>query len=71
MLYATGVPMGNFVARELANQAGDDASPWSLWFSLLDGPGKVLPQELAKGVDGTTALAWKGMPQERRAFLSS
>ena len=69
VLYATGVPMGNFVARELANQAGDDASPWSLWFSLLDGPGKVLPQELAKGVDGTTALAWKGMPQERRAFL--
>ena len=69
VLYATGVPMGNFVARELANQAGDDASPWSLWFSLLDGPDKVLPQELAKGVDGTTALAWKGMPQERRAFL--
>ena len=69
VLYATGVPMGNFVARELANQAGDDDSPWSLWFSLLDAPGKVLPQELAKGVDATTALAWKGMPQERRAFL--
>ena len=69
VLYATGVPMGNFIARELANQAGDDHSPWSLWFSLLDAPGKVLPQELAKGVDGTTALAWKGMPPERRAFL--
>ena len=69
VLYATGVPLGNFVARELANQAGDDESPWSLWFSLLDAPGKVLPQELAKGVDGTNALAWKGMPEARRAFL--
>ena len=69
VLYATGVPLGNFVARELANQAGDDESPWSLRFSLLDAPGKVLPQELAKGVDGSNALAWKGMPEVRRAFL--
>ena len=69
VLYATGVPLGNFVARELENQAGDDKSPWCVWFSLLDAPGNVLPPELAKCVDSTTALAWKGMCQERRAFL--
>ena len=69
VLSATGVPLGNFVARELENQAGDEESPWSLWFSLLDAPGDVLPPETAKSVDSTNANTWKGMPQERRAFL--
>ena len=37
--------------------------------SLLDAPGDVLPPETAKSVDSTNANTWKGMPQERRAFL--
>ena len=69
VLYACGVPMGNFIARALDEHAGDDKSPWSVWFSLLDSPGDYLQPQLARHIDRTTAMAWKGMPEERRAFL--
>ena len=69
VLYACGVPMGNFVARALSERASDNESPWSVWFSLLDSPGDYLPPELAMRIDQTTAKAWKGMTNERRAFL--
>ena len=69
VLYAYGVPMGNFIARALQEHAGDNGSPWSVWFSLLDSPESFLQPELAKCIDRTTATAWKRMSQERRAFL--
>ena len=69
VLYACGVPMGNFIARALDEHAGDDKSPWSVWFSLLDSPGEYLQPQLARHIDRTTARAWKSMPEERRAFL--
>ena len=69
VLHATGVPMSNFVARALNEHAGDDDSPWSVWFSLLDAPGDYLQPELARYIDRTTAMAWKRMTDERRAFL--
>ena len=69
VLYACGVPMGNFIARALDEHAGDDKSPLSVWFSLLDAPGDYLQPQLARHIDRTTAMAWKGMPEERRAFL--
>ena len=69
VLYACGVPMGNFIARALDEHAGNDKSPWSVWFSLLDAPGDYLQPQLARHIDRTTAMAWKGMPEERRAFL--
>ena len=69
VLYACGVSLGNFVARAVGEQARDDRSPWSVWFSLLDSPEDYLQPELAKCIDRTTAMAWKGMTGERRAFL--
>ena len=69
VLYACGVRMGNFIARALDEHAGDDKSPWSVWFSLLDSPEDYLQPQLARYIDRTTALAWKSMPEERRAFL--
>ena len=69
VLYACGVSLGNFVARAVDEQAGDDRSPWSVWFSLLDSPKDYLQPELAKCIDQTTAMAWKRMTGERRQFL--
>lgn len=69
VLYACGVPMGNFVSKALNDLAGSTESPWGLWFSLLDSPEDYLPAELARRIDRTTAMAWQGMPAERRAFL--
>ena len=69
VLHAYGVPLGNFVARAVSVQAKDDRSPWSVWNSLLDSPKDYLQRELAKCVDHTTAMTWKGMSSERRAFL--
>ena len=69
VLYACGVSLGNFVARAVGEQAGDDRSPWSVWFSLLDSPKDYLQAELARCIDQTTAMAWKRMTGERRQFL--
>ena len=69
VLHACGVPMGNFIARALNEYAGEDESPWSIWFSLLDTPNDYLQPELARRVDATTAKAWKQMPDARRTFL--
>lgn len=69
VLHAYGVPLGNFVAKAVSEQAKDDRSPWSVWYSLLDSPEDFLQRELAKCVDHTTSMTWKGMSSERRAFL--
>ena len=69
VLYACGVSLGNFVAKAVGDRAGDDRSPWSVWFSLLDSPKDYLQPELAKCIDQTTSMAWKRMPDERRQFL--
>ena len=69
VLYGCGVPLGNFIARAIQERAGHNESPWLIWFSLLDSPSEYLPSELARGIDHTTAAAWKRMPQERRSFL--
>ena len=69
VLSATGLGMGNFIAREVSEQAGDDASPWDAWFSVLNDPAANLPPELAYHVDGTVAATWQRMPTDRRTYL--
>ena len=70
VLSAMSVPMGNFIAREVTEQAeNNNESLWDVWFSLLDSPDKYLTDELAKHIGPTTAKSWQLMPEERRAFL--
>lgn len=69
VLYACGVPLGNFVARAVDEQARGERSPWSVWFALLDSPKDYLPPDLARCIDPTTAMSWKRMTDDRRQFL--
>jgi hypothetical protein len=69
ILTATGVPMGNFISQALVEKTGEESNPWDAWNGLLDAPGKVLPPELARNIDGTIAKAWKRLPPQRRKFL--
>ena len=68
VLSASGVPMGNFIAREVSEQAGDNKSPWDAWFSSLSDPAANFPPELAGHIDPTIAKSWERMPAERREF---
>lgn len=69
VLQASGVPLGNFIARALNEHAADGKSPWAVWFSAIDDPDDYFQPELARRVDKTIAAAWKRMGAERRAFL--
>jgi hypothetical protein len=69
VLSATGVPLGHFVAQALVDLVGEDGNPWDAWKAALSNPRAHLPQDLAPGLDGTIAAAWKRLPTHRRAFL--
>lgn len=69
VLSATGIPLGNFIARTLTEKAGEQGNPWSAWTAALEDPTKHLPKELARLIDPTIAKAWTRMGAERRGFL--
>jgi hypothetical protein len=68
-LSAFGLESATFVARALAEKAGDNADPWPLVESMFAEPSKVLPAPLAKGIGKTLAAKWSRLPDERRALL--
>src|SRR6185503_10341465 len=68
-LSAFGLESATFVARALAEKAGDNADPWPLVAKMFAEPAKVLPAPLAKGVGKTLAAKWSRLPDERRALL--
>lgn len=68
-LAAFGLDSATFVARALAEKAGDNADPWPLVAKMLAEPAKVLPAPLAKGIGKTLAAKWSRLPVERRALL--
>ncbi|MBM4223441.1 MAG: RNA helicase [Gammaproteobacteria bacterium] len=68
-LSAFGLESATFVARTLAEKAGDNADPWPLVDKMFVEPAKVLPAPLAKGVGKTLAAKWSQLPPERRALL--
>ena len=69
VLAATGVELGNFVAKAIVDEAGEEENPWPVWYRAIDDPTAVLPRELARRIGSTTAKAWRRMPEGRRAFL--
>jgi hypothetical protein len=68
-LSAFGLELGTFVARALAEQAGDNADPWPLVDQLFTDPVSLLPASLAQGIGKTLAAKWQRLPAERRALL--
>ncbi len=68
-LSAFGLDSGTFIARILADKAGENADPWPLVTSMFADPAKHLPAELARGVGETLRAKWAKLPDERRALL--
>jgi GTPase SAR1 family protein len=68
-LSAFGLEFGTFVARVLAEKAGENADPWPLVERMFADPAKVLPAPLAGSIGKTLASKWSRLPNERRALL--
>ncbi|GJQ30472.1 MAG: hypothetical protein HBSAPP03_23560 [Phycisphaerae bacterium] len=68
-LSAFGVEQGNFVARAIAEKAGENADPWPLVDRAFADPKKYLPAALAEKIGKTMAAKWAKLPAERRALL--
>ena len=69
MLSAFGLEFGTFVARALAEKAGDNADPWPLVDKMFADPKKHLPVPLAQSIGKTLCSKWSRLPDERRALL--
>ena len=68
-LSAFGLEFGTFVARAIAEKAGDNADPWPLVDRMFADPRKHLPEPLAKSIGKTLCNKWSRLPDDRRALL--
>lgn len=68
-LSAFGLEFGTFIARALAEKAGENADPWPLVDKMFAEPKKHLPEPLAKSIGKTLCGKWFQLPDERRALL--
>lgn len=68
-LSAFGLEFGTFVARALAEKAGDNVDPWPLVDAMFRNPEKLLPKPLADGIGKTLCGKWAQLPDERRALI--
>ena len=68
-LSAFGLELGTFVARALAEKAGDNTDPWPLVARMFADPNRHLPEPLAKGIGETICRKWSRLPDDRRALL--
>lgn len=68
-LNAFGLKFGTFVARALADKAGDNADPWPLVAQMFADPKKHLPEPLARSIGETLSSTWSRLPNDRRALL--
>lgn len=68
-LFAFGLEFGTFIARALAEKAGDNADPWPLVDKMFRNPTKHLPAPLAESVGKTLCTKWTRLPDDRRALL--
>lgn len=58
ILGANGMPMGHFIAQALVEHVGEDGNPWSAMPAMFADPSSILPPELARHIDDTTAKTW-------------
>ena len=68
-LSAFGLQFGTFVARVLAEKAGDNVEPWPLVDKMFADPQKHLPEPLAESIGTTLCKKWSRLPDQRRALL--
>lgn len=68
-LSAFGLEFGTFVARALAEKAGDNGDPWPLVDKMFADPKKHLPAPLAQSIGKTLCSKWSRLPDERRRLL--
>ncbi len=68
-LSAFGLGFGTFVARALAEKAGDNVDPWPLVAKMFAEPREHLPEPLARSIGETLCKKWSRLPNERRALL--
>ena len=68
-LNAFGMQFGTFIARTLAEKAGDNADPWPLVDKMFADPRKHLPEPLAKSIGNTLCSKWSRLPDDRRALI--
>jgi ATP-dependent exoDNAse (exonuclease V) alpha subunit len=68
-LSAFGLELGTFVARAIAEKAGDNVDPWPLIDKAFAEPKKHLPAHLADGLGKTLRDKWTRLPDERRSLL--
>lgn len=68
-LAAFGLESATFIARALAEKAGENVDPWPLVAEMFKDPTRVLPAPLARGVGRTLKDTWASLPEERRALL--
>lgn len=68
-LCAFGLELGTFVARAIAEKAGENVNPWPLVDKAFDSPDKVLPSDLAGGIGKTLREKWKRLNPEKRSLL--
>lgn len=69
VLAAFGIARGIFVAHALQQRAGENCDPWPLVDQAFTDPASLLPKELHPDLKAL-APTWRGLPAERRAFLS-
>lgn len=68
VLTAFGISRGLFVAHAIQQKAGQNADPWPLVDKAFRDPPALLPNELQCDLRAL-ARVWKGLSEERRAFL--
>jgi hypothetical protein len=68
-LSAFGLELGTFIARAVAEKAGDNVDPWPLVDKIFGDPKKHLPSHLAEGLGKTIREKWTRLPDERRSLL--
>jgi ATP-dependent exoDNAse (exonuclease V) alpha subunit len=68
-LSAFGLELGTFIARAIADKAGENVDPWPLVDKVFSDPKKHLPSHLAEGLGKTIREKWSRLPSERRELL--